>query len=91
MKNTRQFLVSGRVQGVGFRDATRTRANELGLAGWVRNLSDGRVEVQAAGSGEKLNALADWLQDGPPSAKVEHVDTQYIESSDTAPEPFAVR
>ena len=61
LKNTRQFLVSGRVQGVGFRDATRTRANELGLAGWVRNLSDGRVEVQAAGSGEKLDALADWL------------------------------
>ena len=57
----RRYRVSGRVQGVGFRDATRTRANELGLAGWVRNLSDGRVEVQAAGSGEKLDALADWI------------------------------
>ncbi|MES1938799.1 acylphosphatase [Salinisphaera sp. T5B8] len=90
MNNARQFLVSGRVQGVGFRAATRERANELGLGGWVHNLADGRVEVQAAGNDEALDALAHWLADGPSAAKVDHIDAQSIESSD-APTPFAIR
>lgn len=91
MNNTRQFFVSGRVQGVGFREATRKRADELGLAGWVRNLADGRVEVQASAGDDRLDALARWLQDGPASAKVEHVDSHPVEQADSLPQPFAVR
>lgn len=66
-------LVAGRVQGVYYRAATLSRAEELGLHGWVRNLSDGRVEVVAAGSPEAVAALASWLWQGPPTARVESI------------------
>ncbi|NJL26073.1 MAG: acylphosphatase, partial [Calothrix sp. SM1_5_4] len=52
---TKHYLISGRVQGVGFRAFKHRRAVELGLRGWVRNLSDGRVEVLARGPGETLS------------------------------------
>jgi acylphosphatase len=66
-------LVAGRVQGVYYRAATRTRAEELALDGWVRNLPDGRVEVVAAGEPRAVAALASWLWRGPPAAVVESV------------------
>lgn len=91
MQDTRQFLVSGRVQGVGFRAAARDRANELDLAGWVANLDDGRVEVRATGDAATLDALRDWLADGPPAARVEDVGQQPLDFDDQAPRPFAVR
>lgn len=69
-----RFLVSGRVQGVFFRASTRTRAQALGLRGHAVNLPDGRVEVLAAGDAEALEALAQWLWEGPPDAKVESVE-----------------
>ncbi|HET8904589.1 MAG TPA: acylphosphatase [Saccharospirillum sp.] len=69
-----QLLVKGRVQGVFFRSATEDIAKSLGLTGWVRNLSDGRVEIMAEGQIEKLNALYDWcLQGGPPEARVDNI------------------
>lgn len=67
------MLVSGRVQGVFFRDHTRRWAASLGLSGWVKNLSDGRVEVLAEGVKESLEALIAKLKQGPPSASVENV------------------
>ncbi|NLG58985.1 MAG: acylphosphatase [Gammaproteobacteria bacterium] len=69
-----RFLVSGRVQGVFFRASTRTRARELGLRGHALNLPDGRVEVLAAGLPDALEALAEWLRQGPPGARVEAVE-----------------
>lgn len=64
------FLVEGRVQGVGFRHWAARTALSLGLTGWVRNLPDGSVEVQAQGERESLDKMADWLRRGPSSARV---------------------
>jgi acylphosphatase len=79
-----RFLVSGRVQGVFFRAATRERALALGISGHARNLPDGRVEVLASGSPEALSALADWLEVGPPAARVERVEREEIVSGELA-------
>jgi acylphosphatase len=68
-----KFLISGRVQGVFYRASTREQALQLGLAGYAKNLVDGRVEVVASGKASALDALERWLQRGPPAAKVEMV------------------
>ena len=65
--------VSGRVQGVFFRASTRERARSLGLAGEVSNLPDGRVAVTACGSQAALDALQQWLREGPSQAEVSDV------------------
>lgn len=70
---TARFIVTGRVQGVFYRASTRTRALELGLAGYARNQPDGSVEVVASGADAALDALHAWLQSGPPAARVEQV------------------
>jgi acylphosphatase len=77
-----RFLVSGKVQGVCFRAATRDEARRLGLRGYARNLPDGRVEVLAAGEAAALDALMQWLQHGPPLAQVDGVERQ--EAGDNA-------
>jgi DNA ligase D-like protein (predicted 3'-phosphoesterase) len=64
------------VQGVGFRDATQRRAEELGLRGWVRNRDDGVVEVHAEGAAASLDALAAFLASGPPLARVGDVEVE---------------
>jgi acylphosphatase len=70
----RRFLVSGRVQGVGFRYFVAREAHALGLAGWVRNLTDGHVEVVASGEEATVNALEGRLWEGPPFSRVTAVD-----------------
>ena len=70
---TARFLVSGKVQGVWFRASTRDQALALGLRGHALNLPSGEVEVLAVGTPQAIDALADWLQVGPPLAKVEAV------------------
>ena len=74
MPEVYRFRVEGRVQGVGFRQATRAKATALGLCGWVRNLPDGRVEGLASGTPVALGALRDWLVQGPPAASVAALD-----------------
>ena len=74
-------MVSGRVQGVWFRDACRTEAKLLGVAGWVRNREDGRVEIVAEGSEHAVAALVSWARGGPPRADVHDVEVAYIEST----------
>lgn len=68
-----RFHVSGRVQGVSYRAATRAQAQRLGLRGHARNLADGRVEVLAVGAPQALEELARWLRQGPPLARVAEV------------------
>ena len=75
-----RFLVSGRVQGVWFRAATRERALALQLQGLARNLPDGSVEVLAVGAEERIDALERWLWEGPPLAKVSAVQRQPLEA-----------
>jgi acylphosphatase len=70
--------VSGFVQGVTYRQNCRQTARSLGLVGWVRNLSDGRVEVWAQGEPEACDQLVDWLWSGPPSASVTGVETDSV-------------
>ena len=69
--------VSGRVQGVFFRQSTETLARELGLVGWVRNLPDGRVEAIAEGEAEALDRFLAFCHHGPPAAKVDHVELRW--------------
>lgn len=71
--NSAKFIVSGKVQGVFFRAATRTQALQLGLTGYAKNLDDGSVEIIATGSNEQLVLLEKWLWIGPPAAVVEDV------------------
>lgn len=74
-------FVSGRVQGVGFRDFVLTRATVRGLSGYVRNLADGRVEVVAEGRRVALEALLDDLRRGPRGARVDGVAAEWGETS----------
>lgn len=68
-----RFIVAGRVQGVGFRAATRRQAMALGLEGLARNLPDGCVEVIACGDEAALDRLESWLRHGPPLSRVDTV------------------
>lgn len=72
-------LIDGVVQFVGFRFRTQLEASRLGLNGYAKNLDDGRVEVMAEGPTSKLQKLADWLEEGPPGAKVSHVTIDWQE------------
>jgi acylphosphatase len=76
----RRWFIRGRVQGVGFRYFAQRAAAELGLAGYTRNLDDGRVEVYAIGPEEKLSQLAGLLYKGPRFAEVQGVDEQSAEA-----------
>ena len=74
------LFVHGRVQGVFFRDSTRTVARDLGLAGWVRNCSDGSVEIHAEGDRKKLEELIAWCRQGPDYASVSNIDLNWTEA-----------
>jgi acylphosphatase len=69
-------LVSGRVQGVFFRDSARGQAEELGLSGWVRNTEDGRVEAVFEGESGAVRQMIDWCESGPSSADVDDVSVE---------------
>ena len=72
----RRYFISGRVQGVGFRNFAERAAEELGISGYVRNLADGRVEVYAIGSSDQLNQLSGLLAQGPRWANVTGIDSR---------------
>ena len=73
------LIVSGKVQGVFFRDSTRRKANELGLVGYVRNLPDGNVEVVAQGNEDKLSELTEYIKNNPGYSKVKEVKINHKE------------
>jgi acylphosphatase len=66
--------VSGRVQGIGYRQACVARARELGITGWVRNRMDDSVEAMLQGSPEQLAHMCSWLRDGMPAARVDELE-----------------
>lgn len=67
------LVVTGRVQGVWYRASMRQEAERLGLAGWVRNRTDGAVEAEATGEADALDRLIAWARVGPPAARVTDV------------------
>lgn len=82
-------IVQGKVQGVGFRDATVRRAGEVGALGWVRNADDGAVSVHAEGPEEAVERLAEFLRNGPPGARVDGVEVEGAKVE--GHEQFAIR
>lgn len=74
--------ITGRVQGVWYRDSARSKARELGIRGFVRNDPDGSVYIEAEGEERELKELVQWCWDGPPRAKVENVDVEEGEMKD---------
>jgi len=71
------IFISGVVQGVFFRESTREVAERLSISGWVRNLSDGRVEAVFEGEKGRVEKLLRWVEKGPSQAQVDKVDTKY--------------
>jgi acylphosphatase len=82
-QKTVRAVVSGQVQQVGFRQGCRQKARSLGLVGWVRNLSDGRVEVLAQGDSEQLDRLVSWLWTGSAGAGVTGVESEPVSGDQT--------
>lgn len=72
-------FIQGYVQGVFFRDTTRRRAQSRGVTGWVRNLSDGRVEAVFEGDEQAVQQMVKFAHEGPPRARVTNVDVEYGE------------
>ncbi len=81
MRVARRFVISGRVQGVGFRYFTQNAAAREGVTGWVQNLPDGRVEAFVEGDEDAVTRVERALRSGPPSARVENV---YVEDEEAA-------
>lgn len=71
------IYVSGKVQGVGYRDFTQQQASDLQLKGYARNLPDGRVEIEVEGEKAKVEAFIQLLRQGPPQSKVTSVDLSW--------------
>ena len=86
---TVRVLASGRVQGVYYRASTCEQATALGLRGWVRNLPDGRVEAQLSGPAQTVDKMLAWMQQGPPAANVDNIDSRPDDSP--VPEGFEIR
>ena len=76
MREARRLVIGGRVQGVGFRYFTQEIARREGVTGWVRNRSDGSVEVYLEGEAETVTRVERLLRRGPPSARVDDVDIE---------------
>jgi acylphosphatase len=83
------MIVTGRVQGVGYRNWTIGNARALGVTGWVRNVQDGAVEILASGEGDALEALVEACREGPRLARVEHIEV--VPSDDIAWKGFTKR
>ncbi len=86
-----RWVVTGRVQGVGYRWHVLREAERIAVAGWVRNLSDGRVEVVARGSPDQLQELEAALKGGSPIVGVENVEISYVPHEDIDANTFYIK
>lgn len=77
----RRLVITGLVQGVGFRYHMVRTARGLGITGWVKNRADGSVEAVVAGPADAVAAIIHWARQGPPDAQVEHVAVELAEGS----------
>ena len=84
-----RLTISGRVQGVGYRDWAMTTARRLGLAGWVRNRSDGAVEALIVGDDQAVGEMIDACRRGPTMARVDNVDIEPVDL-DVLPQGFTL-
>jgi acylphosphatase len=76
MQINRHVLISGRVQGVFFRASTKQKAEQLGVKGWVRNTSDGRVEAVFQGNEDSVKEMIKWCHNGPSLSRVDNIDIE---------------
>ncbi|MFC1647392.1 acylphosphatase [Patescibacteria group bacterium] len=90
MRKQAHLTILGIVQGVFYRDFTQENALELGLTGWVRNVSDGTVETCVQGTEEEIKELIQRCYEGPPSAQVEDIKVEW-ENLDEKFDTFEVR
>lgn len=79
MPITQHLTISGKVQGVFYRESMRTEAERLGVTGWVRNCSDGTVEAIVQGTSEAVTVIIAWAQRGPKQAQITKVDVAEAE------------
>ena len=86
-----RVLISGRVQGVCFRACTRDQAQILNLSGWVRNLSDGRVEALFEGASEVIDQMLEWCKMGAPSSSVSDLEVFEEGASAGSSNAFEIR
>ena len=89
MASSYRFIATGQVQGVGFRESARRKAQQLGVSGWIANRADGAVEGVAHGDDAALGRFHTWLGDGPPMARV--LTLQWQKSDEVPPPGFEVR
>lgn len=80
----RHLIITGRVQGVWYRESMRQAAERFGVAGWVRNRLDGSVEAFVQGDADRVDALIAWAWQGPPAARVEAVRVTEAEPASLA-------
>ena len=79
-KSAAHIIVRGKVQGVWFRASAQERANNLGLAGWARNCSDGSVEIHAEGDKPSVEQFISWCRRGPAPAEVSSLELNWVSS-----------
>jgi acylphosphatase len=85
-----RLVVSGRVQGVGFRWFVREAARRHRLAGWVRNRDDGSVEVETSGDDASVREFVEAIREGPPGARVDDVREVTSNHAESLPQPFTI-
>lgn len=85
----RRLLISGTVQGVGYRWSAQRKAEQLGVRGWVRNLPTGQVEALVDGAPDQVAAFERWCRQGPAAAQVSAVEA--VDADGETPDPFEIR
>ncbi len=89
MDQAKTIIVQGRVQGVGFRYSTRAKAESLNIKGFVKNMPDGSVHIEATGDADSMQSFVSWCHEGPPLARV--TDVIIEEASPSVSNDFRIR